>query len=216
MKIKIFKKYPNLYFEMSKKKDGSMKIEKNRNFFLKKIGISLIVKAELCHKNKIAKVGVKNIGKTIKNTDGLITKEKSVFLSITVADCLPIAFYNPKEKEIGLIHAGWKGINFGIIENLKIDFEKTLFYIGPGISKCHFEVKKDFPLPYFKKEKKYFSDLKKIVKDKIILLGGKEKNIEINLDCTYCKKNKYFSFRREKKINPMIVIFGMKEKKYQK
>ena len=208
--MKIFKKYPNLYFKMSAKEDGSMKEEKNRKKFLKKIKVFSIVRAGLCHKNKIIEVKIKDRGKIIKNTDGLITREKSLFLSVTVADCLPVAFYNPKEKKIGLLHAGWRGINSGIIEKLKIDFKTSLFYIGPGISRCHFEVAQDFPLLVFKKKGKYYSDLKKIVKNKIIFLGGKEKNIEISPHCTHCLKDRYFSYRREKKINAMMVVFGRK------
>lgn len=213
MNIKIFKKYKELFYIMSDKKNGSMKIENNLKFFLNKnnIEINRLVRANLCHKKKVKKVNLKDGGKRIENTDGLITKEKELFISVTVADCLPILFYNPKIQEIGIIHAGWRGLYDGIIENLKIDFKETLFYIGPGISKCHFEVKEDFPLPYFKKGNKYFSDLKKIAKEKIIKMGGQEKNIEVSKDCTYCKKDKYSSFRREGIINAMIVIFGIKK-----
>ncbi len=215
MNIKIFKKYKELFFVMSEKKDGSMKVEKNLKSFLnkKKVDINSIVRADLCHKDRIKKVDIKDKGSIVKNVDGLITKEKEVFISVTVADCLPILFYNPKKEEIGIIHAGWKGLYKGIIEKLKINFKDTLFYIGPSISKCHFEVNKDFPLPCFKKNNKYFSDLKKIAKEKIIKMGAVKKNIEISKDCTYCKKNKYSSFRREGVINTMIVIFEMKETK---
>ncbi len=188
---------------MSKKKDSSIKQ------FLEKKGIPCIVKAGLCHGNKIVEVSIKDKGKIIKETDGLTTKDKGVFLAITVCDCLPVLFYNPKEKKIGIVHAGWKGIYSGIIENIETDFKTAFFYIGPGISKCHYEVKKDFPLPFFKKNGKYFSDLKKIVKEKLISLKAKEQNIEISSDCTYCLKNKYFSFRRDKKVNPMLVVFGV-------
>lgn len=213
MNIKIFKKYKELFYIMSDKKDGSMKIEDNLKSFLNRnnIEINHLIRAGLCHKKKVKKVNLKDGGKIIRETDGFLTKEIDLFISITVADCLPILFYNPIKKEIGVIHAGWKGLYSGIIENLKIDFKNTFFYIGPGISKCHFEVKEDFPLPYFKKNNKYFSDLKKIAREKIIKMGGQEKNIEVSKDCTYCKKDKYSSFRREGVINAMIVIFGIKK-----
>lgn len=211
MNIKIFKNYPNLFFEMSERKDGSMRERENVKRFLKKIKVSSIVRADLCHDNKVARVSLKDKGKNIKKTDALTTKEKNLFISITVADCIPVLFYNPKKGEVGVVHAGWKGINLGIIEGLRIDFKETLFYIGPGISKCHFEVSKGFPLPHFKRGNKYFSDLKGIIKERITALGGKTGNIEISKDCTYCKEEKYFSFRRERKVNPMLVIFGIKE-----
>lgn len=206
MEILDNSKLNNLYCRMSGKKDGSMKEEENRKSFLEKIGVSSVARAGLCHKNKIALVQKKDRGKTIEGVDGLMTKEENLFLSITVADCLPIIFYNPIEGKIGLLHAGWRGLYSGIIENVETDFKDTFFFIGPGISKCHFEVKKDFPLPCYEKNGRYFSDLKKIAKDKIKSLNGK--SVEVNPDCTYCLKDKYFSYRREGRVNAMMVVLG--------
>ena len=47
--------------------------------------------------------------------DGIITKNQECFPTITVADCVPIWFYEPKTKVYGVVHSGWKGT--GIIEN---------------------------------------------------------------------------------------------------
>ncbi len=52
--------------------------------------------------------------------DGLITKLKNVVLCIRTADCLPLFFHsNPhtKEKFVGLIHVGWRGLYRGIVSH---------------------------------------------------------------------------------------------------
>lgn len=199
--------YP-IYFRMSERKDGSMKKEENVKKFLNRINIPFLTRAGLCHGKDIYNVKLKDKGKIIKNVDGLRTKEKNLFISITVADCIPVAFYDYKEEEIGLIHAGWKGIYSGIIE--EIGSKNKVFYIGPGISSCHFEVSKEFPLPYFLREGKYYSDLKGIIKEKLLSGGALLSNIEVSEDCTYCMEKKYSSFRREGEVKPMLVILGIK------
>lgn len=228
----------NLIIAISTKQDGSMKllnyslknasIEKNRERFLKKLKINqnLIASAKLVHGNNVQIVTKKQAGKFMRNTDGLITVEKNLFLSITVADCLPVFLYDAKNKVIGLIHAGWKSLAKNILGNAVQKFihdfqskpEDVFVEIGPGISKCHFEVKKDvfdkfknFTNAISKRNGKKYLDLKTIAKEQLINYGIEEKNITINPDCTYCLKNKYFSYRRDKPkdLETMIAVFGM-------
>lgn len=53
----------------------------------------------------------------IIDTDGVVTNNKDLILSIQVADCIPIYLYDYRNQNIGLIHAGWRGVISGIIEN---------------------------------------------------------------------------------------------------
>ena len=206
-------------------------IFKNRKRLLDKQGIDInqVVSAGLVHGNNIEIVSRKDRGQRIINTDGLLTKDKNVFLSITVADCLPIFIYDYKNQVIGLIHGGWKSLAKNIlslaIQKLVNNFESQpqniLVGIGPGIGVCHFEVKDDV-LQYWKvpppnnvfrrEEEKIFLDLKKVAKIQLLNLGLKEKNIEINPECTFCLADKYFSYRREKILNTMMAIIGKKGK----
>ncbi|KPJ54567.1 hypothetical protein AMJ47_04120 [Parcubacteria bacterium DG_72] len=218
--FKVFEKYPNLVIGFSEKKNGPMKFSlKNRERFFNKLGIdkSLVVRADLVHKNKVALVSKKEAGCLIKKTDALITKQKNVFLTITTADCLPIFIYNPKKEIIALVHAGWKNLASGILKNtIKKTGKNVVVGIGPGISQCHFKVGQDV-LNYFKPYLEYslkgcFLDLKKIAKLQLIDLGVKKENIETNPECTFCLKDKYFSHRRQglKNLKTMIAVVGKK------
>lgn len=152
--FKIFRDYTNLITTISEKKDGPMKFsEKNREKFLEKLGIDnkLIVRAGLVHGNEIKIVSGRDAGRMMGKRDGLITADKNLFLTITVADCLPIFLYDPEKGVVGLIHAGWRnlakdilGVAIGkMIKNFGSLPEDILVGIGPGISQCHFEVKED-------------------------------------------------------------------------
>lgn len=42
-------------------------------------------------------------------TDGLITDKPDVTLLMRFADCVPVLLYDPRNKAVGIVHAGWKG-----------------------------------------------------------------------------------------------------------
>lgn len=231
-------KYKNLVWGTSEKDDGSMKflghktnsrITDNRiNFFKKRnIDYKNVVSAVSTYSNKVKIVNKKDSGKIIKGYDALITNEKDLFLTITVADCLPIYYYTLKLDIIGLAHAGWQEIKLGIasqtVKKLKEKFnikpDEIKVYIGPHIKSCHFEVKddvlkkfKDYPESKLVKAGKKYIDLSAVVKDQLMEMGVAGKNIEISHECTYCLPDKYFSNRREKlkDIQAMIAYIGMK------
>jgi len=240
-----FEKYPNIITTVSRKKDGPMKFSpENRQRFLGKLGIDdkLTVRADLVHKDNVRIVSNEEAGKIIEKTDGLITADKNLFLTITVADCLPIFIYDPEKEIVGLIHGGWRSLAKNIlaqtIERMTGNFgtlpKDILVGIGPGISQCHFEIKKDLLVEFeslwscqnsddrqnfgrtlltrilLEKEGKSFLDLKKIAKIQLINSGVKEKNIEISPECTFCLSSKYFSHRRDKfkEIKTMMAVIG--------
>ncbi len=236
MKNNIFPK--NIEYGSSKKPDGNMRVfldenenkktEKNRKKFFKKkkIDYSSIVFAELIHEDKIKIVKVSDKGKIIRNTDALITNDSKITLTSTSADCLIIFLYDKDKKVIALIHAGWRGLLKNIItktvKKMNLNFKtkskdiKVLF--SPHIQKCHFIIKEDILKQFnqynqfIEKNKKISVDLSAIAKKQLLEQNVLEKNIKINPECTYCLKNKYYSFRRSKskKLKTMIAYIRFK------
>ncbi len=117
--------------------------EKIFNKFLNeyKIPEKRFVPIELIHSKDVIKVLNKNDSKNLLK-DGIITENKNLIPTVTVADCVPIYFCDFKQKILGVVHSGWKGT--GIIENainiLKSDFksksENICVTIGPHIQNC--------------------------------------------------------------------------------
>jgi len=246
----IFRKYSSprpksgggdLVLALSNRSKGTMKISdrplenkrirENRKRFLNELGIKLnqLVSAGLIHGNTVKVVTKKEKGKIVRNTDALLTAERGLFLSVTVADCLPIFIFDPEKKTVGIVHGGWRSLAQNIlgitVKKLKDNFgcnpKNILVGVGPGISVCHFEIKNNIlkyweaglPNSVFRKEGgKTFLDLKKVAKIQLINLGLSEKNIEINPDCTYCFSNKYFSYRKgnSKELKAMMAVIGIR------
>lgn len=231
--IKFFKDDKNILAVMSEKKDGSMKLlgsqfnDENRTKFFKKYKIEKekIISAKLTH-TSVARVVNKKSPAVVFGADALITKDR-IFLALTAADCVPVYFYDEKNKIIGLAHAGWRGVAGKIVRNTlakmsKLGAEKKAIRIalGPGIKKCHFEIKKDIVAEFKnysqfinKKNDKIFVDLFGIIKEQLINLKIEEKNIFISNECTYENKKRYFSYRRDKpkEAEVMMAVIGMRD-----
>lgn len=230
----IFNNYPGLLITISTRADGTMKYENgvdreevlsNREAFFNKIEIKKknIVSAGLVHGNVIRIIG-KNSG-NINGVDGLLTRDRETFLTITVADCLPVYVYDKRKKIVGLIHAGWKGLSKNIVRKtimilknkFKSEGNNLIIGIGPGICSSHFEVKenvlnkfRNYKDAIKQKDGKNFLDLRSIAKRQLIEEGVNKDNIEINKICPY-EDEKFFSYRRDKKpLKTMVAIIGMR------
>jgi polyphenol oxidase len=71
------------------------------------------------------------------NGDASYTQQIEKPLVIMTADCLPIILCHPTEREIAAIHAGWRGLANGVIENtlkhLKKPLQEYIAWMGPAI-----------------------------------------------------------------------------------
>ncbi|MBU1298057.1 MAG: peptidoglycan editing factor PgeF [Bacteroidetes bacterium] len=143
--------------------------------------------------------------------DGLITNSYGVFLTVSVADCLPVFLYDPVKKAIGVVHAGWRGSEMKIVSRavalMKEEFETSpsdlIAYVGPAAGVCCYEVGEDvagkfdneFVIRTYSREPHL--DMKLFTKDQLIKSGVKEANIEISDYCTICRADLFHSYRRD-------------------
>lgn len=155
----------------------------------------------------------------LEETDALITKEPFVCLSVLVADCAPILFYDKKKKVIAVAHSGWHSSLANIagktVEKLVSDFDcdpANIFAgIGPSISPENYTVKMDVASLFLKNYEnindefikkisgdKYLLDLWTLIKLQIEKEGVPGKNIEISGLCTFKNYDRFFSHRRSK------------------
>ena len=79
--------------------------------------------------------------------DALVTQHPDVALGITTADCVPILLYESQQHIIGAIHAGWRGLVLGIIDETlhtmkKMGAEPCHIHaaIGPAIATSSYQV----------------------------------------------------------------------------
>ncbi len=82
-----------------------------------------------------------------KEADAVFTHQMNKVCAIITADCLPILLSTRSGSHVAAIHAGWRGLLNGIIENtldaLALPPKEILIWLGPAIGPQRFEVKKD-------------------------------------------------------------------------
>lgn len=156
--------------------------------------------------------------------DAAITQNKNIPLVILTADCVPVVICNKQGTEIAAIHAGWKGLASGIIENTVNNFTQKsteyMAWIGPAIChKCYAtgeEVYATFINKYsylenaFNKQKsQFFADLPKI--SKLILNNLGIKQVYLSNACTFEENDKYYSYRRQAKTGRIATLIWFQE-----
>jgi hypothetical protein len=77
--------------------------------------------------------------------DALVTDSSELALAILVADCVPLALVEETSGRVALVHAGWRGLEAGVIARTLEGFDAraTHVFAGPSISKEHYQVGPD-------------------------------------------------------------------------
>lgn len=201
--------------------NSMVKINRQRFFQKNNIDPLKVVNIAGVHGNYIYIVKQEDLGKgalepetRIKDTDGLITNIKNTYLMTTGADCFAVFFHDRGSQVIGIAHCGWRGILENIVpamidkfkENFNSQPENLKIWIGPGIKSCHFEVKEDvielfegkYKTAIIKRNNQYFIDLPAVMALQLTEAGVNPQKITEYPNCTFCQKEKWFSYRRDK------------------
>lgn len=146
--------------------------------------------------------------------DGMITRQRGIFLAVKTADCIPMLLCDGISLTIAAVHAGWSGLYKGIIPEVIEDMEKMnckkkdiVCAIGPHIGKCcynatqqRFDMLKSISphTNFWRLEKDtIYIDLAEIAYQQLRQSGVSHDNIDIFNICTKCNKE-YDSYRRDK------------------
>ena len=148
------------------------------------------------------------------NADASYTKDKNIVCVVQTADCLPLLVTNKKGTMVAAIHAGWRGLLNGVIENtihkMNISPNELLVWMGPAISQKYFEVGFNVKHSFCEKDQaaekafrsltdqKWLADIYHLAKMRLNASGVIEIYGGSVTDdyCTYANEADYFSYRR--------------------
>ncbi|HEV8537568.1 MAG TPA: polyphenol oxidase family protein, partial [Bacteroidota bacterium] len=164
IRSKLLSRYPNVVFGMSTRLGGfSLEplgmnlsysvgdrredVDKNRERFFGALNISgeRVAFPRQIHSGT---VNVASVPGDYENCDALISNLKDVYLSVSIADCVPIFLYDPVAGSVAAVHSGWRGCKSGIvgsaIRRLETEFgvlpSNLVAYIGSSAGVCCYEV----------------------------------------------------------------------------
>ena len=149
------------------------------------------------------------------NGDASYTTNINMVCVVQTADCLPLLVTNKKGTIVAAIHAGWRGLLNGVIENtihkMNMSPNELLVWLGPAIGQKHFEVGADVKNNFCEKDQeaekafraisdqKWLADIYHLAKLRLKASGvtaiyGGSVTDEY---CTYANEADYFSYRRD-------------------
>ena len=158
------------------------------------------------------------------SADASYTHEKNIVCSILTADCLPIVLADHAASCVGVVHAGWKGLLNGIIqESVRTMSEvspPTYAWLGPAIGVNVFEVGLDVYQAYVDKDSNMIQVFKQVSAKKwlldiyhaarIVLKSHGVTNIFGGGYCTFTDNERFFSYRREPITGRMATLAWLK------
>ncbi len=157
--------------------------------------------------------------------DAVITNRPGVFLSVTVADCVPILMVDPVHRAVGAVHAGWRGSRDKILDravellvsSYGSDPNDIIAYIGPSAGVCCYEVGGEvaggFPSTAVSatREGKVHLDLKSYNREMLLGRGVRPEHIAVSGFCTICNPELFHSYRRDRgKSGRMLALLGFR------
>jgi YfiH family protein len=147
--------------------------------------------------------------------DGILTNQPGITLFMRFGDCVPVFFFDPHRRVVGLAHAGWKGTVDGMVTQMVTAMQaeygsnpaEILTAIGPSIAAHHYPVGAEVVAEVekaFRDEAVGLLDrsngqahLDLWAANQLLLEKARVKQVEIAGICTACHLEDWYSHRGE-------------------
>ncbi|CED61814.1 peptidoglycan editing factor PgeF [Moritella viscosa] len=160
----------------------------------------------------VSLVGQSHNAKQLPAADASVTQMTGQVCLVMTADCLPLLICDKAGTQVAAIHAGWRGLLDGIIENTIVKLTATpnelLVWLGPAISQAHFQVGSEVRDAFITHDPQascaFIADGDKWLADLYLLARQRLQALTINAadiyggdHCTYRETDLFYSYRRD-------------------
>ena len=166
---------------------------------------------------------------TVPVADASVTATENIVCAVMTADCLPILITDKAGEQVAAIHAGWRSLCFGIIEETIANMREKradaelLVWLGPAIGPTAFEVGADV-LQAFEGQNcgdlaaqafvpqadgKYLADIYQLASMRLKALGVNR--IYGGGLCTVSDEERFYSYRRDGVTGRMVSFILIKQ-----
>lgn len=161
------------------------------------------------HSNRAVEATISNLDEP---ADATFTRNANHVCVVLTADCLPILVCDQDGTQVAAIHAGWRGLASGVIENTLHSMQKPLqnlfVWLGPAIGPKRFEVGQDVFSAFTQHNPdaakafiqtsadKWLANLYLLATQRLNAMGVTK--IYGGEFCTYSQDSLFFSYRRDK------------------
>ena len=143
--------------------------------------------------------------------DGAFTDKPGTVCVIMTADCLPVLLCNRSGTKVAAVHAGWRGLLNGVIEQAVDRFnepvDELLVWLGPAIGSRAFEVGDEVRTEFVQSDEEaitafennrpghWLADIYQLARVRLQKRGIR--SIYGGGECTYTDAGRFFSYRRD-------------------
>jgi YfiH family protein len=145
--------------------------------------------------------------------DASVATEPGLLLGIETADCLPVLIVDAERRQVAAAHAGWRGAAEGVaaaaVQALVRQGARAshlLAALGPAIGPCCYEVGDELRAAFGPGSDAFFRqgprgrphlDVRAAVVAQLQRAGLAEERIHHLAECTACRPDAYYSYRRD-------------------
>lgn len=143
-------------------------------------------------------------------------------VGVYVADCAPLFLWSSSRRAAGVFHVGWRGARHRMPSRAVESFHETLGVppgelsasIGPRIGPCCFRVGPEVSSLFragssLDKEDGHYLDLGAEISAQLQEEGVPAAAIAASGECTFCRSELFFSYRREKQSLRMLAFLSL-------
>ena len=202
---------------------------------------------EQTHGSQVAVVTAADAGRgrmdrasAFQETDAMVTNVPGILLTSFYADCVPLYFFDPVYRVVGIAHAGWRGTvkeiarkTIEVMQQTYGSIPSELYTaIGPSIGDCCYEVDEavmthvrplienvssrdgeDLAYKHSTEQGRFMLNLKELNRMIMIKAGILPSHIECTTWCTSTNCDLFFSYRKGNgQTGRMASWIGLKER----
>ncbi|WP_020168162.1 MULTISPECIES: peptidoglycan editing factor PgeF [Methylotenera] len=164
-------------------------------------------------------------------SDASFTTRHNTVCVVMTADCLPILLCDKAGTAVSSVHAGWRSLCDGVIEEtvrkIPVDSNQLMAWLGPAIGPQAFEVGSEVRAQFIAKDaqaefafkplinnengEKWLADIYKLANQRLnragvnqVYGGGQQEAY-----CTFTDEQRFFSFRRDNQTGRMATLIWL-------
>ncbi|MDC2825588.1 peptidoglycan editing factor PgeF [Rodentibacter pneumotropicus] len=154
--------------------------------------------------------------------DAVYTNQPNQVCTVMTADCLPVLFTTRRGNEVAAVHAGWRGLCDGVLEEtvkcFQAQSQDIIAWLAPAIGPKAFQVGKEVVEQFMRidpiaemafiadpsQQGKYLGNLYQLATQRLNKLGITE--ISGGDHCTFNEGDLFFSYRQDGKTGRMASV----------
>jgi len=163
------------------------------------------------------------------DADAVITAVPGVPIGMLTADCLPVLLFDPVNRAVAAVHAGWKGSAAGVVlktvEAMKKNFGSRpcdlITALGPYIGPCCYTIGENVAAEF---ERNFGAGSVDYIQNiygemrldigmaniaQLVEAGLQRERISMEAACTSCNNGLFFSYRKESGVTGRQLSFIM-------